>query len=50
MRKKILIKVINLNSDISIIINDCQYFWSKDLSNLLLSKRFFDNKIMKIML
>ena len=40
---------INLNSKNTIIIDDCPYFWPKDLSNLLLSKRFFDYKIMNLL-
>ena len=40
---------INLNSNNSIIIDDCPYFWIKDLSNLLISKRFYDYKIMKLL-
>ena len=33
---------INLKSDNSIILDDNCYVWEKNLSNLLLSKRFFD--------
>ena len=40
---------INLNSNDSIIIDDCPYFWCKDLSNLLISKRFYDYKIMNLL-
>ena len=51
MRKKIKnsLDKINLNSKNTIIIDDCPYFWPKDFSNLLLSKRFFDYKIMNLL-
>ena len=40
---------LNLSSHNSIIIDDCPYFWPENLSNLLLSKRFYDYKIMNLL-
>ena len=40
---------INLNSNNSIILDDNCYAWEKNLSNLLLSKRFFDYQMMNFL-
>ena len=40
---------INLKSENSIILDDNCYAWEKNLSNLLLSKRFFDYQMMNFL-